>query len=91
MRSPRGSSARCSRRSRSCARKALLRASDAFDGETVTDLAEDLGEWAVDGDWRAGVDLDRRIERASAADVTDAAARLLAPERRVVGWSLPRS
>lgn len=71
--------------------KAILRASDAFDGETVTDLAEDLGEWAVDGDWRQGLELDRRMARITAADVQDAARRLLVPHARVVGWSLPRS
>jgi zinc protease len=71
--------------------KALLRASDAFDGETVTDLAEDLGEWAVDGDWRAGVDLNRRIASVTAADLQETARRLLVPDRRVLGWSLPRA
>lgn len=71
--------------------KAILRASDAFDGETVTDLAEELGEWAVDGDWRYGLGLEERIASITAADLQDVATRLFDPARRVVGWSLPRA
>ena len=69
----------------------ILRSSEALDGETVTDLAEELGEWAVDADWRLTIDQDARLARFTPAALQEAAARLLAPERRVVGWSLPRA
>jgi zinc protease len=36
--------------------RAILVASEAFDGESVTDVAEELGEWAVDDDWRRAFD-----------------------------------
>ncbi len=70
--------------------KALMHASEAYDGETVTDLAEELGEWAVDADWRLAFDGCVRHDRITAANLRDTAARLLAPDRRVVGWCLPR-
>jgi len=69
----------------------ILRSSEALDGETVSDLAEELGEWAVDADWRLTIDQDARLARFTPAGLEEAAARLLAPERRVVGWSLPRA
>jgi zinc protease len=69
----------------------ILRSSEALDGETVTDLAEELGEWAVDADWRLTIDQNLRLARFTPAALQEAAARLLAPERRVVGWSLPRA
>ena len=71
--------------------KAILHASEAFDGETVSDLAEELGEWAVDGDWRQGLVADERIGRLTAGDVQDVVQRLLVSDRRVIGWSLPRA
>ena len=71
--------------------KAVMRSSDAFEGETVSDLAEELGEWAVDYDWRMAFDGSARHDAVTAEDVRQATARLLVPRRRVVGWSLPRT
>lgn len=68
---------------------AILRASEAYDEETVTDVAEELGEYAVDHDWREAFDGVRRHERIDAGALRETCARLLAPERRVLGWSLP--
>ena len=70
--------------------RSMLAASDAQDGETVTDLAEDLGEFAIDADWRLSVDGLERLLAVTADDVRTAARRVLAPERRVVGWCTPR-
>lgn len=69
---------------------AILRSSEAFDAETVSDLAEELGEWAVDADWRWAFDGCERHARQSAADVRDTVARLLRPERRVLAWCVPK-
>lgn len=69
--------------------KAMLLASESYDGETVSDLAEELGEWAVDWKWQASFDGGERHARVTSAAVKDAAARLLTRDRRVVGWCLP--
>ncbi|MCZ6598626.1 MAG: pitrilysin family protein [Planctomycetota bacterium] len=69
--------------------RALLNSSEAYDGETVSDLAEELGEWAVDADWRLAFDGGVRYAALTGAELRDTAARYLLPERRVVGWCLP--
>ena len=71
--------------------KSVMRSSEAFDGEAVSDLAEELGELAVDADWRIAFDGKVRHDRVDAGDVRRAVATYLAPRRRVSGWSLPRS
>lgn len=68
----------------------LIRSSEAFDGESVSDVAEELGEFAVDADWRMAFDQGARHARVTAAEVQAAVARYLTPERRVVGWCTPR-
>jgi len=70
--------------------RAILLAGEAFDGETVTDVAEDLGEWAVDDDWRRAFDGGVRHAKITAEELRQTAARLLRPERRVVGWCHPK-
>lgn len=71
--------------------KKSLAAAAAYDGETVTDLAEDIGAWAVDGDWRLILERTARRNKVTAAKLKACAGRYLARERRVVGWSLPRA
>ena len=70
--------------------KAVLAAAEAYDWETVTDLAEDIGSYAVDAHWRLALEATERRARVTAAEVQSAAARLLTPGRRVLGWSLPK-
>jgi predicted Zn-dependent peptidase len=70
--------------------KKILAASEAHESETVSDLAEDLGEFAADASWRMALETVDRIRRVNAKAVRDCAARLLRKDRRVVGWSLPR-
>lgn len=71
--------------------RSMLVASEAQESETVSDLAEDLGSFAVDADWRMSVEAVERIQAVTAARVQDMARRLLVPARRVVGWCLPRA
>jgi zinc protease len=69
--------------------RSMLGASEAFECETVSDLAETIGEFAVDADWRMVVDGMERIRAVDAKRVQDCARRLLRRDRRVVGWCLP--
>jgi zinc protease len=71
--------------------RSMLAASEAQESETVTDLAEELGEFAVDADWRMAVDAVERLVSVAPEAIRAAAAGLLARERRVVGWSLPKA
>jgi zinc protease len=70
--------------------KALLRAGEAFDSETVSDVAEELGSWAVDADWRLALSGGEHHRRITSAKLRACADRWLRPERRVVAWCLPR-
>ncbi len=69
--------------------RSFLRSSEAYDGETVSDLAEELGEYAVDYDWREAFDGGARHDQITPTMLRDTVARLLVPSRRVVGWCLP--
>jgi zinc protease len=70
--------------------KRIIAAGEAHDAESISDLAEDLGEFAIDADWRLALRTLKRIQRTSAEELRVASAKLLAPGRRVVGWCLPR-
>ena len=71
--------------------RSILVSSEAFESEAVTDVAEELGEWAVDADWRRAFDGCARHLRLKPAAIQDVARRYLRPERRVVGWCEPRA
>ncbi len=71
--------------------QAMILSSEAYESETVSDLAEDLGGYAVDADWRMALDGCQRYQAVKPGALRAAAARFLKPERRVVGWSLPRA
>ncbi|MCP3914022.1 MAG: insulinase family protein [bacterium] len=70
--------------------RAILSASEAYGGETVTDIAETLGEYAVDSEWRDALRHEERRAKIRARDIKQAASRYLRPQRRVLGWSLPK-
>ncbi len=70
--------------------KKLLSASEAFDSETVTDVAETLGEYATDLDWRDVLGVNERREAVTAEAVQALAQKLFDPTRRIVAWSFPR-
>ncbi len=69
--------------------KRILEASDAHDSETVSDIAEELGEFAVDAHWRLAIEGVERNDAVTAVAVREVTARFLVPARRVIGWSLP--
>jgi zinc protease len=69
--------------------KRILEASDAHESETVSDIAEELGEFAVDAHWRLAVEGVERNEAVTAVAVKEVTSRYLVPSRRVIGWSLP--
>ena len=70
--------------------RSILLASEAYDCETVSDLGDEIGEFAIDADWRFAFDGGERHAKVTAARVKECAKRLLGPERRVVGWCLPK-
>jgi len=70
--------------------KRMLAAGEAHENETVTDLAEQLGEFAVDADWKLALEAPARIAAVTARSVRDVARAYLKKERRVVGWCLPK-
>ena len=67
----------------------LLAASEAFDSETVTDVAETLGEYATDLRWQDALAVEARRASVDAASLQATCGRLLRPDRRVVAWSRP--
>jgi zinc protease len=69
----------------------LLESAEAYDAETATDLAEQLGEAATDAHWRLAIESLPRVLAVEAARIRDCAKRLLTAERRVVGWCLPKA
>ena len=71
--------------------KKALASSEAFEGETVSDLAEQLGAYAIDRDWRLALESGPRRQKVRAKAVQQACRRWLAPGRGVVGVSLPMS
>lgn len=70
--------------------KRIIAAGEAHDAETVSDLAEDLGEFAIDGDWRISLTTLERIQAAKANAVSALVRQLLSPESCVTGWCLPK-
>ncbi|QDV09431.1 Protease 3 precursor [Planctomycetes bacterium Poly30] len=71
--------------------KKLLHASEAFESETITDVAETLGEYATDLEWKDALRVSERRNAVTAEMVRETCARLLSPGRRIIGWSLPEA
>ncbi len=69
--------------------KKIIASGEAYDSETVSDLAEELGEFATDANWRLSLESLDHIRSVTVADVREAARRVLATPRRVVAWSHP--
>lgn len=69
--------------------KKLLAASEAFESETTTELAETLGEYATDLEWRDALDVTRRRDAVTAESLQEICARIFDARRRVVAWSRP--
>ncbi|MFT5731443.1 MAG: zinc protease [Planctomycetota bacterium] len=71
--------------------KKLLDASDAFESETITDVAETLGEYATDLQWTDVLGVSERRNAVTAEMIRETCARLLIPGRRIIAWSLPEA
>jgi len=71
--------------------RALLRSSEAFEIESISDLGEELGAAAIDADWRSTLDGGARRAQVSASDVRTLAQQYLRRDQRVIGWSLPKA
>ncbi len=71
-------------------RRTIL-AGDAYDRETISDLAEEIGEFAVDTHWRQAFEAVDAIRAVTAANVQACARRWLGQARRVTGWSVPKA
>jgi len=69
----------------------ILVSGDAFECETVSDVAEQLGGFALDADWRIALDGGERHRAVTPDRVREVAARLLPFARATVGWSLPEA
>jgi zinc protease len=71
--------------------KRMLAAGEAYESETVSDLAEEIGEFATDAHWRLALETIDKIRATDAEFVRQTARNLLTRERRVVGWCTPRN
>ncbi len=69
--------------------RSLLEAAEAYDHETTSDVAEQVGEAAVDAHWKLAFESLGNALAVDATRLRDCARRLLGCERRVVGWCLP--
>jgi zinc protease len=69
--------------------KALLIAGAAAEGETVSDLAEHIGGYAMDAEWTLTLELSERRKKVTANALRSVVREYLGSQRRVVGWSLP--
>ena len=71
--------------------KRMIASGEAHEHETITDLAEQLGEFAVDAHWRLALEAPARLASVSARAIRDCARTYLRKDRRVVGWCLPKA
>ena len=69
--------------------KRQLRARMVFEGDSVTNIAHQLGFFATVSELDTWFDMPARIEAVGAADVARVAASCLAAGNRTVGWFLP--
>jgi zinc protease len=67
----------------------MIGAQESASGESIGDVAEEIGSMAIDATWRLAFDGGAGHRKVTRKRVTQTAARLLRQERRVVAWSLP--
>jgi zinc protease len=68
-----------------------LRARFVYDGDSVTDIAHQLGYFDVIDNWRSYQDLIPRLASVTLDEVNAVAKRYLQPENRTVGWFEPEA
>jgi zinc protease len=66
-----------------------LRARLVFEGDSITNIAHQLGYFETIASWRIYAQLRERIEAVTLEEVAAAAARVLKPTNRTVGWFSP--
>ena len=66
-----------------------LRARFIYDGDSVTDIAHQIGYFETIADWRAYHGLRSRLDGVTLEQVQAAAAKYLAPSNRTIGWFEP--
>ena len=68
---------------------AQLRARFVYDGDSVTDIAHQIGYFETISSWSAYHALRNRLETVTADQVQAAAAKYLTPANRTIGWFDP--
>ena len=68
-----------------------LRARLVFEGDSISNIAHQLGYFETIASWRVYPALGDRIERVTLEDVARAATACLAPAHRTIGWYQPTS
>jgi len=69
---------------------AQLRARFVYDGDSVTDIAHQLGYFATIGAWRHYHDLRARLDAVTPEAAHAAAVKYLTPANRTIGWFEPQ-
>jgi zinc protease len=69
--------------------RAQLRARFVYDGDSVTDIAHQLGYFETIGSWRDYHDLIPRLGTVTLDQVNAAARKYLQPDNRTIGWFEP--
>jgi zinc protease len=71
--------------------KTQLRARLVFEGDSISNIAHQLGYFETIASWQIVSSLPGRLEAVTLDAVSDAAARRLDPAHRTVGWFAPRA
>jgi zinc protease len=69
---------------------AQLRARFVFDGDSVTDIAHQIGYFETIAEWSAYHNLRRRLDAVTIEQVQAAAQKYLQPSNRTIGWFEPQ-
>ncbi len=70
---------------------AQLRARFVYDGDSVTDIAHQVGYFETIASWPAYHALRNRLDAVTADEVPAAALKDLAPANRTIGWFEPQT
>ena len=68
-----------------------LRARFVYDGDSVTDIAHQIGYFETIASWGAYHALRSRLDTVTIDQVQAAAVKYLAPSNRTIGWFEPQS
>ena len=71
--------------------RAQLRARFVYDGDSVTDIAHQIGYFETIASWQAYHVLRGRLEAVTVEQVNAAAAKYLVPSNRTIGWFEPQA